>query len=181
MPVAKQDSKRRKKLCGISLGGQIKGFSKQSKQTTSGQLVECCSNAGNKMLAVPQKILVATNNGNDDVIVIPDAPLASWPELRYHQTDEVWQQEKCKQLGFRFHCAPNFQRGGRDIIYSHMFLFALSGTIRISVHPTKPHFNTLNLVSLLFAPPILHPTNHFLDREVFDLLVPLIFFLCQVA
>ena len=29
----------------------------------------------------------------------------------------------------------------------------------------------LYLVSLLFAPPILHPTNHFLDREVFDILV----------
>ena len=40
-------------------------------------------------------------------------------------------------------------------------------------------FNILYLVSLLFAPPILHPTNHVLDREVFDLLVPLIFFLCQ--
>ena len=39
------------------------------------------------------------------------------------------------------------------------------------MHATKPHFNTLYLVSLLFAPPILHPTNHFLDREVFDLLV----------
>ena len=26
------------------------------------------------------------------------------------------------------------------------------------------------LVSLLFAPPILHPTNHFLDREVCDYL-----------
>ena len=25
----------------------------------------------------------------------------------------------------------------------------------------------LHLVSLLFAPPILHPTDHFLDREVF--------------
>ena len=37
--------------------------------------------------------------------------------------------------------------------------------------PTKPHFNILYLVALLFAPPILHPTNHFLDREVFDLLV----------
>ena len=61
------------------------------------------------------KTLVATN-GNDDVIVIPDAPLASWPELCYHQTDEVWQREKCRQLGLRFHCAPNFQRGGRDII-----------------------------------------------------------------
>ena len=42
--------------------------------------------------------------------------------------------------------------------------------------PTKSHFNILYLVSLLFAPPILHTTNHFLDREVFDLLVPLIFF-----
>ena len=29
----------------------------------------------------------------------------------------------------------------------------------------------LYLVSLLFAPPILHPTNHFFDREVFYLLV----------
>ena len=35
------------------------------------------------------------------------------------------------------------------------------------IDPTKPHFNTLYLVSLLFAPPILHPTNHFLDREVY--------------
>ena len=41
---------------------------------------------------------------------------------------------------------------------------------------TKPHFNALYLVSLLFAPLILHTTNHFLDREVFDLLVPIIFF-----
>ena len=39
-----------------------------------------------------------------------------------------------------------------------------------------PHFNILYLVFLLFAPPILHTINHFLDREVFDLLVPLIFF-----
>ena len=36
-------------------------------------------------------------------------------------------------------------------------------------------FNILYLVSLLFAPPILHTTNHFLDTEVFDLLVPIIF------
>ena len=35
----------------------------------------------------------------------------------------------------------------------------------------------LYLVSLLFAPPILHPTNNFLDREVFYLLVSLNFFL----
>ena len=39
--------------------------------------------------------------------------------------------------------------------------------------PTKPHFNILYLVSLLFAPPVLYTTNHFLDREVFDLLVVL--------
>ena len=44
-------------------------------------------------------------------------------------------------------------------------------TVSCRMDPTKPHFNTLYLVSLLFAPPILHPTNHCLDREVFDLLV----------
>ena len=51
-------------------------------------------------------------------------------------------------------------------------------TVIVVGYPTKPHFNihVLYLVSLLFAPPILHPTIHFLDREVFDLLVPLIFF-----
>ena len=48
------------------------------------------------------------------------------------------------------------------------------GSYQTSLYHTVPY-----LVSLLFAPPILHTTNQFLDREVFDLLVPLIFFLCQ--
>ena len=34
-----------------------------------------------------------------------------------------------------------------------------------------PNLTLTYLVSLLFAPPILHITNHFLAREVFDLLV----------
>ena len=38
------------------------------------------------------------------------------------------------------------------------------------------YLTSLYFVSLLFAPPILHTTNHFLGREVFDLLVSLIFF-----
>ena len=40
-----------------------------------------------------------------------------------------------------------------------------------------PAVAVLCLVSLIFAPPVLHPTDHFLDRKVFYLLVPLIFFL----
>ena len=34
-------------------------------------------------------------------------------------------------------------------------------------NPDLVPFHQGYLVSLLFAPPILHPTNHFLDREVF--------------
>ena len=49
---------------------------------------------------------------------------------------------------------------------------------RYSIYISEPHCNILYVVSLLFASPMamLHTANHFLDREVFDLLVLLIFF-----
>ena len=38
-----------------------------------------------------------------DVRVLPAERETTWTNLRYYQTDEVWQHEKCAQLGLRLH------------------------------------------------------------------------------
>ena len=39
----------------------------------------------------------------------------TWPCFRYYQTDEIWQQEKCAQLGLQFHNTNNFEIGGPGV------------------------------------------------------------------
>ena len=39
-----------------------------------------------------------------------------WPEYRYYQTDDVWQQQACTRLGIRFVRSTGFQPGGPDTV-----------------------------------------------------------------
>ena len=52
----------------------------------------------------------------DDVRVPRAEVQTSWPHLRYYQTDELWQREKCAQLGLQFHSANHFQHGGPNVV-----------------------------------------------------------------
>ena len=48
-----------------------------------------------------------------------------WPEYRYYQTDETWQQQACTRLGIRFVCSTGFQPGGPDIVLTRPDLRSL--------------------------------------------------------
>ena len=50
-----------------------------------------------------------------DVRVLQAERETTWTHLRYYQTDEVWQREKCTQLGLRFHNTNNFENGGPNV------------------------------------------------------------------
>ena len=39
-----------------------------------------------------------------------------WPEYRYYQTNQTWQQQACTRLGTRFVSSPGFQPGGPDVV-----------------------------------------------------------------
>ena len=52
-----------------------------------------------------------------DEVRVPRAEVqTSWPHLRYYLTDELWQREKCAQLGLQFHSANHFQHGGPNVV-----------------------------------------------------------------
>ena len=39
-----------------------------------------------------------------------------WPEYRYYQTNDTWQQQACTRLGIRFVRSTGFQPGGPDTV-----------------------------------------------------------------
>ena len=53
-----------------------------------------------------------------DVRVLRAERETTWTGLRYYQTDEVWQREKCAQLSLRFHNTNNFQLGGPNVFFN---------------------------------------------------------------
>ena len=48
-----------------------------------------------------------------------------WPEYRYYQTDERWQQQACTRLGIRFVRSAGFQPGGPDTVLTRPDLHSL--------------------------------------------------------
>ena len=48
-----------------------------------------------------------------------------WPEYRYYQTDETWQQQACTRLGIRFVCSTGFQPGSPDTVLTRPDLRSL--------------------------------------------------------
>ena len=48
-----------------------------------------------------------------------------WPEYRYYQTNQTWQQQACTRLGIRFISSPGFQPGGPDIVLTRPDLRSL--------------------------------------------------------
>ena len=48
-----------------------------------------------------------------------------WPEYRYYQTTQTWQQQACIRLGIRFISSPGFQPGGPDIVLTRPDLRSL--------------------------------------------------------
>ena len=67
---------------------------------------------------------------NDDCIITDTVNVIGpnrtvWPEYRYHQTDERWQQQACTRLGIRFVCSAGFQPGGPDTVLTRPDLRSL--------------------------------------------------------
>ena len=48
-----------------------------------------------------------------------------WPEYRYYQTDDTWQQQACTRLGIRFVRSTGFQPGGPDTVLKRPDLHSL--------------------------------------------------------
>ena len=90
---------------------------KQAKSTVSNPMKSKTSRSGKgqtpKQSAPKSSIIDLTVN---DVRVERAERETTWPYLRYYQTDEVWQREKCTQLGLKFHSANNFDIGGPNIV-----------------------------------------------------------------
>jgi hypothetical protein len=61
--------------------------------------------------------VIDLTKGNDVPAVERAAPRTTWPEFRYYQTDEQWQQEKCRQLNLVYARSHHFvEPGGPNVI-----------------------------------------------------------------
>ena len=86
------------------------------------------------MLPLKRKSKVVNNpqkkpKQNDDCIITDAVNVVGpnrtvWPEYRYYQTDENWQQA-CTRLGIRFLKSAGFQPGGPDTVLTRPDLRSL--------------------------------------------------------
>ena len=51
-----------------------------------------------------------------DTVNLISPHITVWPEYRYYQTNDTWQQQACTRLGIRFVCSTGFQPGGPDTV-----------------------------------------------------------------
>ena len=67
--------------------------------------------------SMPGSAFGSVNLTMGDEVRVPRAEVqTSWPNLKYYQTDELWQRVKCAQLGLQFHSANHFQHGGPNVV-----------------------------------------------------------------
>ena len=112
----KSKPKRTDRACDI-LPPQPLPSKDQAKSTVSDSLKSKTSQRGKgqtpKQSTPKSSVIDLTVN---DVRVERAERETTWPYLRYYQTDEVWQRQKCTQLGLTFHSANNFDIGGPNIV-----------------------------------------------------------------
>ena len=91
----------------------------QAKSTVCNPIKFKTSGSGKKREGHPPKQSAPSSSTIDltvgDVRVLPAERETTWTYLRYYQTDEVWQREKCAQLGLTFHNANNLEIGGPNV------------------------------------------------------------------
>ena len=84
----------------------------QAKSTVCNPIKCKTSGSGKKREGHPPKQSAPSSSTIDltvgDVRVLLAERETTWTYLRYYQTDEVWQREKCAQLGLTFHNANNW-------------------------------------------------------------------------
>ena len=49
----------------------------------------------------------------------------TWPEYRYYQVNQAWQENACSRMGMHFTCANEFQPGGPHVILTRPELNSL--------------------------------------------------------
>eukprot|EP00731_Ephydatia_muelleri_P005830 Em0003g78a len=112
----KSKPKRTGRACDI-LPPQPLPSKDQDKSTVSDSLKSKTSQRGKgqtpKQSTPKSSVIDLTVN---DVRVERAERETTWPYLRYYQTDELWQRQKCTQLGLTFHSANNFDIGGPNIV-----------------------------------------------------------------
>ena len=91
----------------------------QVKSTVCNPIKSKTSESGKRPRGRPPKQCAPSSSTIDltvgDVRVLQAERETTWTHLRYYQTDEVWQREKCTQLGLRFHNTNNFEIGGPNV------------------------------------------------------------------
>ena len=107
------------------------GKAKHTKKTVRQNI----QGISNKMLPLKRKSKVVNNpqkkpKQNDDCIITDAVNVVGpnrtvWPEYRYYQTDENWQQQACTRLGIRFLRSAGFQPGGPDTVLTRPDLRSL--------------------------------------------------------
>ena len=76
------------------------------------------SKAEKKFHSKSNSSVIDLTKGNDVPAVAQAEPHTTWPEYRYHQTDEQWQQEKCRQQNLVYVSAHHFlELGGPNVVF----------------------------------------------------------------
>ena len=107
----------------------------KAKHTKKPVLQNTQSICANRTKPLKRKSKVANNplkkpKQNDDCIITDALNVTGpnrtvWPEYRYYQTDESWQQQACTRLGIRFLRSTGFQPGGPDTVLTRPDLRSL--------------------------------------------------------
>ena len=75
------------------------------------------SKAKKKFHSKSKSSVIDLTKGNGIPAVARATPRTTWPEFRYYQTDEQWQQEKCRQLNLVYARSHHFvEPGGPNVI-----------------------------------------------------------------
>ena len=120
VPKSIKSNPKRTGLTCDNMPPQPSTFTKeQAKSTVCNPIKFKTSGSGKKREGRPPKQSAPSSSTIDltvgDVRVLPAERETTWTYLRYYQTDEVWQREKCAQLGLTFHNANNLEIGGPNV------------------------------------------------------------------
>ena len=111
---------------GKNINGSSRPKRKSVKNTAVNNTPGRITTKSTKRAASQRKKVITSNKRNKQTVqsdcMITDVENVTgpnrrvWPEYRYCQTNQTWQQQACTRLGIRFVNSPGFQPGGPDVV-----------------------------------------------------------------
>ena len=104
---------------------QAKQLSKTNTSIVNDKLSRKRNHVSDKRSKGVKKIKISTDCVITDVENVIGPNRTVWPEYRYYQIDQAWQESACLRMGMHFTHANEFQPGGPDVILTRPDLNSL--------------------------------------------------------